>query len=540
MTGTLRSGVAKARVTDEACLNEGWALLHQATERCRLLDQRAAERHEQVRKEAEEICTSAADEAEEVLASAREILARAHHEAMEIISEAHQRIPSTIGPPNPALAGEETKRVAQHLLDQARTNALLANAQQRLDEAEDREVLLHACEESANSRAEGLSLQEAGLAVREAEAHDREWELRLWEEQLHALEDRLNREREALKSREEMVNQANSDLARYQEMLNLRESSLQERMDRMLNQRRISLEQEFERRRAENLEVCCTDFCYKTTAVLVRYKQGREALERQVRDLEVELKGADKVHRGAERALAEADATINTLRRDALRLEEENTVMVQQIMEISRELQEARDSEAEARMLCRQCVQMFCKFSARIMEAVNRQGIEGLTLPTILEDDGSILHFFSQLAEKLAEASAKVSELVDAECQELLGLVGMRIFSNIQRLSPDLDLEEVLQRRAPPPPSTPDRMVQARAKHPDIALQRLQALYACPGTSAALGQEGSSSGDTTSSGESGSEGAEEAGDDGVTESSREASSGSSQGTGDDKGFEEDT
>jgi hypothetical protein len=50
--------------------------------------------------------------------------------------------------------------------------------------------------------------------------------------------------------------------------------------------------------------------------------------------------------------LAEADATINTLWRDALRLEEENTVMVQQIVEISRELQEARDSKAEARM-CR-------------------------------------------------------------------------------------------------------------------------------------------------------------------------------------------
>jgi hypothetical protein len=43
MTGTLQSEVTKARATDEACLNEGWALLHQATERCRLLDQRADE-----------------------------------------------------------------------------------------------------------------------------------------------------------------------------------------------------------------------------------------------------------------------------------------------------------------------------------------------------------------------------------------------------------------------------------------------------------------------------------------------------------------
>jgi hypothetical protein len=182
---------------------------------------------------------------------------------------------------------------------------------------------------------------------------------------------------------------------------------------------------------------------------------------------------------------------------------------------------------------------MFRGFLACIMEAANRLGIEGLNLPTIPEDDGSILHFFSQLAEKLAEASAKVSELVDAKCRELLGLAGTRIFSNIQRLRPDLDLEEVLQRRAPPPPGTPDRAVQARVERLDTTLQHLQAIYARPGTSAAAGQESSSSGDTTSSGESGSEGAKEAGDDGATESSGEASLGSSQGTDDDEDSEAD-
>jgi hypothetical protein len=208
-------------------------------------------------------------------------------------------------------------------------------------------------------------------------------------------------------------------------------------------------------------------------------------------------------------------------------------------VEISRELQEARDSEAEARMLRRQRVQMFRGFSARIMEAANRLGIEGLNLPTIPEDDGSILHFFSQLAEKLADASAKVLELVDAECQELLGLAWTWIFSNIQHLRPNLDLEEVLQRRAPPPPGTPDRAAQDRAARLDVALQRLQAMYARPGMSAAAGLGSSSSGDTMSSGESGSEEAEEAGGDGATESSGEASSGSSQGTGDDEDSEED-
>jgi hypothetical protein len=102
-------------------------------------------------------------------------------------------------------------------------------------------------------------------------------------------------------------------------------------------------------------------------------------------------------------------------------------------------------------------MQMFRGFSARIMEAAHCLGIHGLNLPTVPEDDGSIILFFSQLAEQLDDASAKVLELVDAECRELLGLAGTRIFSNLQRLRPDLDLEEVLQRRAPPPPGTPNR-----------------------------------------------------------------------------------
>jgi hypothetical protein len=182
---------------------------------------------------------------------------------------------------------------------------------------------------------------------------------------------------------------------------------------------------------------------------------------------------------------------------------------------------------------------MFHGFSARLMEATHRLGIDELNLPTIPEDDGSILHFFSQLAKKLADASANVSALVDAECREFLGLAGTRIFSNIQRLRPYLHLEEVLQRVAPPPPGIHDRAAQARAARLDIALQCLQAIYARPETSAAVGQESSSSGDATSSEECSSEEAEEAGDDGATESSGEASSGSSQGTSNDEDSKED-
>jgi hypothetical protein len=44
-------------------------------------------------------------------------------------------------------------------------------------------------------------------------------------------------------------------------------------MDRILNQRRVSLEKEFEWRRAENLKACHADFRTKTDAALERYKQ---------------------------------------------------------------------------------------------------------------------------------------------------------------------------------------------------------------------------------------------------------------------------
>jgi hypothetical protein len=139
----------------------------------------------------------------------------------------------------------------------------------------------------------------------------------------------------------------------------------------------------------------------------------------------------------------------------------------------TKELQEARDSKEEAWLLRRQRVQMFHEVSARVMEMTRCLGIEGLILPPALEDDGAILHFFCQLSDKQVEAAARVTKLIDTECQELLGMVGMRIFSNLQRLHPDLDLLDILQRREATPPSTPDRRAIARAARLDITLQRL-------------------------------------------------------------------
>jgi hypothetical protein len=154
--------------------------------------------------------------------------------------------------------------------------------------------------------------------------------------------------------------------------------------------------------------------------------------------------------------LEETDAMMNALQHDTSRLEEKNEVMVQQIMGLTKGLQEAKDSVEEVRLLQRQRVQMFRRVSARVMEAARCLGIEGLILPPAPEDDGAIHRFFCQLSDMLVEAAARVTELIDTECRELLGMAGTCIFSNLQCLHPDLDLLDILQRREAMPPDTLD------------------------------------------------------------------------------------
>jgi hypothetical protein len=55
-------------------------------------------------------------------------------------------------------------------------------------------------------------------------------------------------------------------------------------------------------------------------------------------------------------------------------------------------------------------------------------------LQTVLEMAGST---------KIKTAE-KLTDTIDADCQDLLGLAGARIFSNLQCLCPDLDLLNIL------------------------------------------------------------------------------------------------
>jgi hypothetical protein len=76
------------------------------------------------RREATEIHDSTTIEAEQILVKARaaveEVQAQATAEAEGILAMTRRRIPLIVGPPNPALAREEARRAAAHLLEQAK------------------------------------------------------------------------------------------------------------------------------------------------------------------------------------------------------------------------------------------------------------------------------------------------------------------------------------------------------------------------------------------------------------------------------------
>jgi hypothetical protein len=188
--------VARARAAKRAELDASWGPFHVALERSRFTEERVVSHHETARREASEIRVSSTNEAEQILVKAKAvvegILVQATAEAEETMATVHHRIPLTVGPPNPALAGEEARCASEHLLNQAKANAdnFLSSTQQKLEATEEREAQVHAREESADSRAANLDLKEEVL--------QREQESRCHKEQLSMLQDQLNREREAL------------------------------------------------------------------------------------------------------------------------------------------------------------------------------------------------------------------------------------------------------------------------------------------------------------------------------------------------------
>jgi hypothetical protein len=74
--------------------------------------------------------------------------------------------------------------------------------------------------------------------------------------------------------------------------------------------------------------------------------------------------------------------------------------------------------------------------------------------------------------------AGKFTKVVDAECCDLLGLVGTRIFTNLHHLRPELDLLDNLC-RAPnvPAANSSDNEATTMASRVQAAVERLLAIY---------------------------------------------------------------
>jgi hypothetical protein len=72
-----------------------------------------------------------------------------------------------------------------------------------------------------------------------------------------------------------------------------------------------------------------------------------------------------------------------------------------------------------------------------------------------LEDDGAFLLFSDRLSEKLIEAMGQLTEVIDADYRELLGLAGTLIFTNLRHQHPNINLLNVLRKVLVVPASSP-------------------------------------------------------------------------------------
>ena len=95
-------------------------------------------------------------------------------------------------------------------------------------------------------------------------------------------------------------------------------------------------------------------------------------------------------------------------------------------------------------MLQDERVKMFRALAARACSAASRLGVGRRGLSGA-ESDAAYLDFFTRLIEELEESAKRMDDLVAEEFRELIDAAITRVFSNLARINPSLDFEEVLK-----------------------------------------------------------------------------------------------
>ena len=102
-------------------------------------------------------------------------------------------------------------------------------------------------------------------------------------------------------------------------------------------------------------------------------------------------------------------------------------------------MQAAQDEAAHAKMLEAQCAKRYLDIAHRAVGAVSRFVGEAPALPCA-HGDGGYLNFFGKVVEALETGVSRVDEDNASSARDLLDLALTRVFSNLRRQAPGLDL----------------------------------------------------------------------------------------------------
>ena len=125
-------------------------------------------------------------------------------------------------------------------------------------------------------------------------------------------------------------------------------------------------------------------------------------------------------------------------------LEKDLSELHQQVGPVADAAQEARRNAQVARSMSRQCQRMLHDLVLRARAVGERLGTEVPPFTVEGSDDkAGYAFFFERFLTKLEETAQSLDECVVEESRDLLILATCRIFANLARLQPSLDLEAV-------------------------------------------------------------------------------------------------
>ena len=232
------------------------------------------------------------------------------------------------------------------------------------------------------------------------------------EEQLKAREGRVARDEATWTEREA---KANADLAK-------RQKKAQDEADNKVKLAREELSAGYKAKLAKQEE---------------RFVTKRQELQDRIESLEKEVQRMAPLLQSAQEAQACAETKATTLEQDLSELR-------RQVGPAADLAEQARDKASHVRAMSRQRQLMFESLVRRVRAVADDLRFEVPDFDARGGDDGAAYNlFFEQFLGKIEEIAKEFDARVVEESRDLLVIATCRIFSNLKRLHPSIDLEDV-------------------------------------------------------------------------------------------------